>query len=128
MEDEKDLEENQQMSSSRSAAVAEAKSRFDDERFLNSLRKLVASPTESHPPTRKSDLEHCCKAIVGPMIEAPGFQISILENPMAEHVPVLPGTRFEYPPILVRERLGRAQPSRKISFSYAHNRCGRRRK
>ncbi len=81
----------------RAAAIARAQGYFDDGSYLERLRALVAVPTESHPPEHKADLEHYCRDVLGPMAEALGFAIQVLDNPIAIHGPVLVGRRIEDP-------------------------------
>lgn len=82
------------MSGTRNGAIERAQNYFDDGTFIHQLRKLVAVPTESHPP-RKGDLEHYARDVLGPMVEKMGFSVRLLENPEAEHGPVMLATRIE---------------------------------
>lgn len=81
----------------RAAAIARAQGYFDDGSYLDRLRRLVAVPTESHPPEHKADLEHYCHAVLGPMAAELGFATQVLDNPLPQHGPVLLGTRIEDP-------------------------------
>lgn len=85
------------MGGSRDAAIARAQASFDDGRFLQRLRALVAVPTESHPPGRKPELEHYARDVLGPMAAALGFTVRLLANPEAQHGPVMLATRIEHP-------------------------------
>ncbi len=81
----------------RVGALARAQGYFDDGSYLERLRRLVAVPTESFPPGHKPDLERYCRDVLGPMIGELGFATQVLDNPMAQHGPVLLGTRIEDP-------------------------------
>ena len=83
------------MTGTRAAAIARAQTTFDDGGFLEALRRLVAVPTESHPPGRKNDLEHYARDVLAPMVAGLGFETRLLENPQAQHGPVLLATRIE---------------------------------
>lgn len=85
------------MGGSRDAAIARAQASFDDGRFLERLRALVAVPTESHPPGRKPELEHYAREVLGPMAATLGFTVQLLENPEAQHGPVMLARRIEHP-------------------------------
>ncbi len=85
------------MTATRADAIARARSYFADGSYLDRLRQLVAVPTESHPPNHKTDLEHYCHNVLGPMIGELGFSRLVLDNPLPQHGPVLLGTRIENP-------------------------------
>lgn len=85
------------MDISRTAAIQAAKALYDDGTFLGHLAALVAVPTESNPPAHKADLVRYCTDILGPMVEALGFTVSVLDNPDPRHGPVLLATRVEDP-------------------------------
>ena len=81
----------------RTAAIEAAQALFDNGTFLDHLAALVAVPTESNPPAHKADLVRYCTGVLGPMAEALGFAISILDNPDPVHGPVMLATRIEDP-------------------------------
>ncbi|MBR0667006.1 M20/M25/M40 family metallo-hydrolase [Roseomonas hellenica] len=85
------------MGGSRDAAIERAHASFDEGRFLERLRQLVAVPTESHPPGRRPELEHYARDVLGPMVAGLGFEVRLLENPEAQHGPVMLATRTEHP-------------------------------
>lgn len=92
------------MGATRAAAIARAQARFDSGGFVDRLRRLVAVPTESHPPGRKAELEHYARDVLGPMLDALGFERRLLENPQPQHGPVLLASRIEdpaFPTVLV---------------------------
>src|SRR5579863_7137170 len=83
------------MVATREGAIARARVGFDNGRFIERLRTLVAVPTESHPPLRKQELERYCHDVCGPMIAELGFATQVLDNPDPIHGPVLIGSRIE---------------------------------
>ena len=85
------------MTGSREGAIARAAACFDDGRYLDALRTLVAVPTESQIPGRLPDLRRYCEAVLPPMISGMGFTSRVLENPEAGRGPVLVATRVEDP-------------------------------
>lgn len=85
------------MPGTRSAAINKAQRLFDDGTFVEQLRKLVAIPTESHPPGHRADLEYYSRDVLGPMVAEMGFEVQLLDNPLPEHGPVMLATRIEDP-------------------------------
>jgi len=83
------------MISSREAAITEAKASYDAGHFLRRLERLVAVPTESHPPEHREDLVRYCNEVLGPLVKELGFSVSTLENPEWQHGPVMLATRLE---------------------------------
>ena len=88
----------------RTKAIDRAHGYFDSGEFLERLEKLVAVPTESHPPEHKSDLEFYCHSVMGPMLAEMGYEYQIIDNPMPQHGPILVAQRIEssdFPTVLV---------------------------
>jgi acetylornithine deacetylase/succinyl-diaminopimelate desuccinylase-like protein len=85
------------MPGSREGAIARAHATYDDGRYLDALRALVAVPTESQMPQRLPDLYRYCADVVGPMLTGMGFSSQILENPRPRSGPVLLSERIEDP-------------------------------
>lgn len=85
------------MAGTREGAIARAQASFDEGRFLERLRTLVAVPTESHPLGRKAELEHYARDVLPAMVAPLGFSSRLLENPLPEHGPVMLATRTEDP-------------------------------
>lgn len=71
----------------RSSTIARAKNYLASGEFLDTLGRLVAVQTESHPPSRKPELERYCHEVVGPYLKNLGFKIDIFDNPLPQHGP-----------------------------------------
>jgi acetylornithine deacetylase/succinyl-diaminopimelate desuccinylase-like protein len=80
---------------SRAGIVARARSIFDSGAYLARLSELVAVPTESQMPNRRSDLHRYCADVLGPMVTAIGFTVQVLENPAQGRGPVMLASRIE---------------------------------
>lgn len=85
------------MRGSRDGAIGRARRGFDDGSFLARLGPLVAVPTESTNPDRLGDLVRYCTQVLGPMLPPLGFEVQVLDNPVAGCGPVLLATRIEDP-------------------------------
>jgi acetylornithine deacetylase/succinyl-diaminopimelate desuccinylase-like protein len=85
------------MTASRESAISRARSFFDDGSFVSALTTLVAVKTESHPPEHRGELVRYASEVLGPMVGKLGFELTVLENPHAEHGPALLATRIEDP-------------------------------
>src|SRR5262249_7957760 len=85
------------MPSDREAAIARARNVFDSGSFVERLGALVAYPTESQVATRRDDLYRYCTDGFGPLLQHPGFDIQLYDNPRAEFGPFLVGARIEAP-------------------------------
>lgn len=83
------------MTPSRDEAIERARALYDDGTFLAHLGALVAVPTESNPPEHRADLVRYCADVLGPMVGALGFAVSVLENPEPGHGPVMLASRIE---------------------------------
>jgi acetylornithine deacetylase/succinyl-diaminopimelate desuccinylase-like protein len=80
---------------SRAGIVARARSIFDSGAYLARLSELVAVPTESQMPNRRSDLHRYCADVLGPMVTAIGFTVQVLDNPAQGRGPVMLASRIE---------------------------------
>jgi acetylornithine deacetylase/succinyl-diaminopimelate desuccinylase-like protein len=85
------------MPGNRDAAIDRARSVFDDGRFVERLRELVAYPTESQVAARRDELYRYCTDGFGPLLRDAGFETHVHDNPRAEFGPFLIGTRIEDP-------------------------------
>jgi acetylornithine deacetylase/succinyl-diaminopimelate desuccinylase-like protein len=81
----------------RSTAIERARGYLDSGSFLETLGRLVAVQSESHPPDRKSELERYCHAVLGPYLQNLGFDLDIFGNPLPQHGPFLVARRHENP-------------------------------
>ncbi|MAY88297.1 MAG: hypothetical protein CML02_16460 [Pseudooceanicola sp.] len=81
----------------RNTAISRAKGYLESGAFLETLGRLVAVQSESHPPLRKPELERYCHEVMGPYLADMGFQIDIFDNPLPEHGPFLVARRHEDP-------------------------------
>lgn len=79
----------------RDMAIARARGYLASGEFLETLCRLVAVQSESHPPLKKSELERYCHDVIGPYLKKMGFTIDIFENPMPQHGPFLVARRIE---------------------------------
>ena len=92
------------MTGTREAAVARARAIFDDGRYLDALRRLVAVPTESQNPARAAELHRYCAETIPALLDGMGFAHRVVANPQAGRGPALVATRREgagLPTILV---------------------------
>jgi len=85
------------MSGHRADAVARAYAGFDDGRYLQLLRRLVAVPTESQVPSRLPELYRYCREAVAPLLADLGFETAVLDNPLSGAGPVMLASRMEQP-------------------------------
>lgn len=83
------------MTDLRKRTIDRALASYDDGRFLEILTRLVAVPTESHPPEHKRDLERYCETLIRPILEEMGHEVRIVPNTFAEHGPFLISQRIE---------------------------------
>ena len=83
------------MTDLRKRTIDRALASYDDGRFLDMLTRLVAVPTESHPPEHKADLERYCETLIRPILEEMGHTVRIVPNTLAEHGPFLISERIE---------------------------------
>ena len=79
----------------RDRAIERGRNYLDSGEFLDTLRRLVAVQSESHPPLRKPELERYCHDVMGPYLEKSGFTIDIFDNPLPQHGPFLVARRIE---------------------------------
>jgi len=82
---------------SREGAIARAVGYFDDGRYLASLRRLVAVPSENQMPDSIDALRRYCTDALAPEMDGMGFETTILENPRPGRGPVLLASRIEDP-------------------------------
>ncbi len=85
------------MAGTREGAIARAYGIFDQGRYLEHLRRLVAVPTESQMPDRLPDLRRYCAEVLPGIVQGMGFNIQVLENPKQGRGPVMLATRIEDP-------------------------------
>lgn len=81
----------------RDGAIARAHGYFDDGRYLASLRRLVAVPTESQMQGSADALRRYCSDALPPEFDGLGFEVTVLENPRTGRGPVLLASRIEDP-------------------------------
>ncbi|MGR3455513.1 MULTISPECIES: M20/M25/M40 family metallo-hydrolase [Pseudooceanicola] len=79
----------------RDNAIARGRSYLASGEFLDTLRRLVAVQSESHPPLKKPELERYCHEVMGPYLQKMGFGIEIFDNPLPEHGPFLVASKIE---------------------------------
>ncbi|WP_426959033.1 M20/M25/M40 family metallo-hydrolase [Muricoccus radiodurans] len=84
-------------SGSREGTIARAAAYFDEGRYLASLRRLVAVPTESQMPGREEALRRYCKEALAEEFDGMGFDLSVLDNPRDGRGPALLASRVEDP-------------------------------
>lgn len=84
-------------SDGRSKVIARARGYLASGAFLETLGRLVAVETESHPPLRKSELERYCHDVMAPHLKELGFEIDVFDNPLPQHGPFLVARRHEDP-------------------------------
>ena len=82
----------------RDNAIARGRSYLASGEFLDTLRRLVAVQSESHPPLKKPELERYCHEVMGPYLQKMGFGIEIFDNPLPEHGPFLVAMRHGQDP------------------------------
>ncbi|MFC7738229.1 M20/M25/M40 family metallo-hydrolase [Roseomonas sp. GCM10028921] len=82
---------------SRNGAIARATAYFDEGRYLASLRRLVAVPTESQMPDSAEALRRYCSETLAAEFDGMGFDIAVLENPRPNRGPALLASRIEDP-------------------------------
>jgi len=82
---------------SRDGAIARAAGYFDEGRYLASLRRLVAVPTESQMPGREDALRRYCAEALAEEFDGMGFDLSVLDNPRPGRGPALLASRVEDP-------------------------------
>lgn len=85
------------MTGTREGAIARAHARFDSGAYLDTLRWLVAVPTESQMPERLPDLVRYCAETESGVMDGMGFETTQLENPEPGRGPVMLATRIEDP-------------------------------
>ncbi|HWX47306.1 MAG TPA: M20/M25/M40 family metallo-hydrolase [Roseomonas sp.] len=85
------------MAGTREGAIARAQGFFDGGRYLDSLRRLVAVPTESQMPDCEPALRRYCTEALPPELSDIGFEISLLEGTRPGRGPAMLATRIEDP-------------------------------
>jgi acetylornithine deacetylase/succinyl-diaminopimelate desuccinylase-like protein len=83
------------MTGTRDGAITRAKGFYDDGRYLDRLRRLVAVPTESQIPDRLPDLRRYCEQVMQPLLAELGFDVRIFDNPRKDAGPLLLASRIE---------------------------------
>src|SRR5215472_2667732 len=81
----------------RDAAITRAAKHFDDGSFLADLARRVAYKTTSQEPENFADLRRYLAEEIGPTLEAMGYVITILDNPVPKAGPYLIAKRIEDP-------------------------------
>lgn len=79
----------------RDEAIARGRGYLSSGAFLDTLGRLVAVQSESHPPLRKPELERYCHEVLGPYLAGMGFAIDIFDNPLPQHGPFLIARKIE---------------------------------
>ena len=79
----------------RSEAIEVAVGRLHDGSFLADLSRRVAIRSESQHPARPIDLRAYLDDEIGPSLEALGFSVTVVENPLAGRAPLLVAQRLE---------------------------------
>jgi acetylornithine deacetylase/succinyl-diaminopimelate desuccinylase-like protein len=82
------------MNQTRDAAIARARSSFDNGEFRQTLARRVAVPTESQNPERGPQLRQYLEQEVGPAFKEMGFSCRVLEHEKAK-APFLLAERIE---------------------------------
>jgi acetylornithine deacetylase/succinyl-diaminopimelate desuccinylase-like protein len=85
------------MTGTREGAITQAQRGFDDGRFLDGLRRMVAVPTESQMPDSEPALRRYVTDTMPALMEGMGFSVSMLENSRPKRGPVFLATRVEDP-------------------------------
>ncbi|MCC6468289.1 MAG: M20 family metallopeptidase [Alphaproteobacteria bacterium] len=80
---------------SRQAAIARAERFFDDGGFRDDLARWVAFRTESQVPESRPQLGAYLAQEIAPSFARMGFEVRIMDNPVAEAGPFLVATRRE---------------------------------
>lgn len=88
---------NSSIRSERQTACELAQSSLENGRFLETLSRLVAIPTESQHPNQRSDLLRYINDGVGPLLTALGFELATFNENDSDLLPCLLATRLEGP-------------------------------
>jgi len=81
----------------REGALRRAEATFDEGRYLDALRRLVAVRTESQRPDSMPELRRYCDETLPALLDGLGFDHATIENPRPAFGPVLLASRIEDP-------------------------------
>lgn len=81
----------------RADAVAHAAALWDDGAFLDTLREMVAVPTESQEPTSRPALRQYLDETLTPRFKAMDHRVQVFDNPAGTGAPILVADRIEDP-------------------------------